>query len=142
MKARPLLNINRRGGFTLLEIVVALAVLSIALAALLSTMNRAIYSVAESARLTEAVTMAREEMELYRMEATGTGGTFAENVDEWMKEEKDISELRVTRRMEQTVAPGAYELIVGVYRGEGDDEIQVFELRQYVALGNIEADGT
>lgn len=125
-----------RGGFTLIEIVVALAVLAIAMAALLSTMNMAIKSVANSAQLTQAVTMARGEMERYRMRLlAGEGSQQSWSTDDEGLEEDVAGELRIERAMEPTTVPGAFELIVSVYKGAEKDSRMIFELRQYVVLG-------
>ncbi|MDH5510669.1 MAG: type II secretion system GspH family protein [Nitrospinota bacterium] len=129
---------TRRGGFTLLEIVVALAILAVSLATLLSTMNHAIHGVTSSSQLTRAVGLAREEMERYHWElASGISMSEIEleNGSDNKKEELEDSELRVEKEMEVTAIPGAYELIVSVYQGEEEDAWLLFELRQYVVIG-------
>jgi prepilin-type N-terminal cleavage/methylation domain-containing protein len=54
---------NAVAGFTLLEIMISLSIISIALVTLLSANGRALSLSGEAAQLTDAVTLAREQME-------------------------------------------------------------------------------
>jgi len=128
-------SVRGRGGFTLLEIVVAMGVLAIAMGTLLATLNKTIYSVADSARMTAAVTLAREEMERYRLEKTGFI-TVVDAVEEEdaMRKNGLYPELAFTRKISQTAIPKAFELVVTVYKAGGENPPELFTLRQYVKL--------
>jgi prepilin-type N-terminal cleavage/methylation domain-containing protein len=134
---------GRKNGFTLLEIVVAMGVLAIAMGTLLTTLNKTIYNVAQSASLTEAVTLAREEMERYRLERTGafpTDGSAMEG-DSTLKNEL-YPDLGFTRKTSATAIPGAYELIVTVFKTGAENPPELFVLRQYVVLKQGVAGGS
>ena len=131
----------RRGGFTLLEIIVALLVISLALATLLSTMNQTILGVVKSTELTRAVTMAREEMELFIWEKSGKRPKGQGLGDEMKVEKIDKTELWAERKMAATLIPGSYELIINIFRGEDEDQTPIFVLRQHVVLENEQQDG-
>ena len=128
-------SVRGKGGFTLLEIVVALGILAIAMGTLLATLNKTIYAVADSARMTSAVTLAREEMERYRMEQKGLI-MAAESVeaDGSARKNELYPDLEFTREMNETAIPKAFELVVTVYKAGGETPPELFTLRQYVKL--------
>jgi len=141
------MNIRRQrvipcnGGFTLLEIVVALAVLAVALTTLLSTFNTTLHSVSQNAILTEAVTLAREEMERYRIEVLGATGEESPGMGGDMQTREEHPDIEFSRKMTSTAIPGAFELIITVYTPHEPEPRQVYELRQYVVLDKGAASG-
>lgn len=102
-------------GFTLLEIMVALAVLSVSLVALMTAGNRAALAISDSARMTKAVTLAREEMERLYMEPSFEAGS-----SELLKRD-DYPAFRWKRDVKATPFTGAWEVTVRVFKA-GEDE--------------------
>ena len=127
-------RLSTASGFTLLEIIVALVILSTALVTILATLNTTIYKVGAAARLTDAVTLAREEMELFRISKTGISGKESIINEDKMLKRNDFPQLQFTRRMEPTAIPGAYELKIEVFTKDEEDPVSIFELSQYVLI--------
>ncbi|VAX17487.1 hypothetical protein MNBD_NITROSPINAE04-950, partial [hydrothermal vent metagenome] len=111
----------------LLEIMVSLAILSISLVTLLSAHNRALSLNAEAAMLTDAVTLAREEMErLYFKPPT-------ESLDVEKKRRKDYPLLEWLTQMKETPFENIVEARVVVYKIKGGESPPVVSLKAYLA---------
>lgn len=126
---RPLNIRAASAGFTLLEIMVALAILAISLVALITAGNKAGLVISDSARLTRAVTLAREEMERLYMEPAFEAGS-----SELLKR-KDYPEFRWKREVEATPFTGAWEVTVRVFEaagGETEPDEDLFTLIAYI----------
>jgi len=108
---------TRAEGFTLLEVMVSMAILAIAMVTLLSAGNRAALLAGESERMTSAVTLAREEMErLY------TGPRPDLGLSE-PHEREDYPDWRWRVEAKETPFPGAVEVAVLVYpKGKEHEE--------------------
>lgn len=106
----------RRHGFTLLEVMVSMAILAIAMVTLLSAGNRAALLFGESERMTTAVTLAREEMErLY-------AGPRPELGLSEPREREDYPDWRWRVEAKETPFPGAVEVAVLVYPKDKEDK--------------------
>ena len=118
---------HRRCGFTLLEIMVSLAILSISLVTLLSAHNRALLLNAEAATLTDAVTLAREELEkLYIKPPT-------ESLDVEKKRRKDYPLFEWLTQIKETPFENIVEARVVVYKIKGGESPPVVSLKAYLA---------
>ncbi len=113
-------------GFTLLEVVVAVAILSTSLVALLSAHNRALLMEAEAVRLTEIVSLAREEMERLYLKPLPEAG-----VSELRKRE-DYPRYQWRTEIKETPFNGAWEVAVLVFEAGDDGASDLFTLKAYV----------
>ncbi len=113
-------------GFTLLEVVIAVAILSTSLVALLSAHNRALLMEAEAVKLTEVVTLAREEMERLYLKPLPEVG-----VSELRKRE-DYPRYQWRTEIKETPFNGAWEVAVRVFKAGDDDASDLFTLKAYV----------
>ncbi len=112
-------------GFTLIEIVISIAIISIALVTLVSVMNRSIATAAESSALTGGVMLAQEKLSM--VGAENDGFLPATGVSAW---EKDDRYPRLTYRVmvEETALPDARQVTVQVRH----DGREIFSLERYL----------
>ncbi|VAX22936.1 hypothetical protein MNBD_NITROSPINAE03-874 [hydrothermal vent metagenome] len=115
-----------KSGFTLLEILVAVAILSISLVALLSAHNKALFMNAEAVEITEVVTLAREEMENMYMRASIESGLSD------VRKRKDYPQYQWRTEVKETPFKGSREVIVRVFRAENEKAGDLFALRAYI----------
>jgi general secretion pathway protein I len=107
-------------GFTLLEVLVAMAVLAVALVSLLGLYNRSLLLTIRAQRLSTATLLAEETLTRTQIEGMGamhaTAGDFAD------LHPGQYPEFRWYRTMRPTALEGLWELRVGVSWGEREDE--------------------
>lgn len=115
-----------RGGFTLLEIMVSLAILSLALVPLLAARNKALVMNAEARRLTDAVSLAREEMERLHIEPLPEPGTSDP------KKRDDYPAFEWRTEITETPFENVWEARLLVYHAGEKDGPSLFSLRAYV----------
>ena len=115
---------KKQNGFTLIEVVISMAILSIALVTLVSVMNQTVATAAESSALTRGVMLAQEKLSTIGTDADGIApiqGTSA-----W---ETDDRYPRYTYRvvMEETPLADVMQAVVEVRH----DNRAVFSLGSY-----------
>ena len=125
MTSKPDVHRNK-AGFTLLEVVISMSILSISLVTLLSAHNRAIAMNDNAVKLTEAVTLGREEMERIYM-----GALPQPDVSE-IQTREDYPGLQWTTNVKKTPFEGAYEVDVKVARKGKDMKHEIYTLKAYV----------
>ena len=107
-------------GFTLLEVLVAMAVLAVALVSLLGLYNRSLLLTIRAQRLSTATLLAEEMLTRTQLEGMGamraTAGDFAD------LHPGQYPEFRWYRTTRPTALAGLWELRVGVSWGEREDE--------------------
>ncbi len=107
-------------GFTLLEVLVAMAVLAVALVSLLGLYNRSLLLTIRAQRLSTATLLAEEMLTRTQIEGMGamraTAGDFAD------LHPGQYPEFHWYRTMRPTALAGLWELRVGVSWGEREDE--------------------
>ncbi len=107
-------------GFTLLEVLVAMAVLAVALVSLLGLYNRSLLLTIRAQRLSTATLLAEEMLTRTQLEGMGamraTAGDFAD------LHPGQYPEFHWYRTMRPTALAGLWELRVGVSWGEREDE--------------------
>ncbi len=120
------------GGFTLLEVLVAMAVLAVALVSLLGLYNRSLLLTIRAQRLSTATLLAEEMLTRTQIEGMGamraTAGDFAD------LHPGQYSGFRWYRTMRPTALEGLWELRVGVSWGEREDETETCELTLFTPL--------
>ncbi|MFQ5432389.1 MAG: prepilin-type N-terminal cleavage/methylation domain-containing protein [Nitrospinota bacterium] len=118
-------SFRANAGFTLIEIVIAIAIISIALVTLLSAMNRTVATAAESADITKSVLLAEEKLTMinpeYGESAEGPVSTG------WLKDER-YPTFTYKVDIEETQFDGASQVTVQV-RGGGKN---LFTLESYL----------
>lgn len=77
---------NRDSGFTLIEIVIAIAVISIALVTLLSAMTRTIATAAENTTITKSVLLAQEKLTMLNPDQFDAGAQPVST--DWLTDER------------------------------------------------------
>ncbi len=111
---------SRLKGFTLLEVLVAMAVLAVALVSLLGLYNRSLLLTIRAQRLSTATLLAEEMLTRTQLEGTTamrmTAGDFAD------LHPGQYPEFHWYRTMRPTALAGLWELRVGVSWGEHEDE--------------------
>ncbi|MBF0291263.1 MAG: prepilin-type N-terminal cleavage/methylation domain-containing protein [Nitrospinae bacterium] len=115
------------GGFTLLEVVIALAILSISLVTLLSAHGRAVTISANAEALTDAVTLAREEMEKLNVAAMPV-----EERSEKLKRD-DYPEYEWRTDIKETPFTNVWEARLVVFKTGDKEERPVFNLVSYLS---------
>ncbi len=118
---------SRSEGFTILEIVVAMAILSISLVAILSAHNRALIMGDDAVRLTDAVHLAREEMEKIHLNRP-----LPKNGESDFQQREDYPKFKWRTTMEETPIEGAWIAVIVVYESEEDRMKELFKLTSYV----------
>jgi general secretion pathway protein I len=107
-------------GFTLLEVLVAMAVLAVALVSLLGLYNRSLLLTIRAQRLSAATLLVQEMLARTQLEGMDalrvTAGDFAD------LHPGQYPEFRWYRAVRPTVLEGLWELRVGVSWGEREDE--------------------
>jgi general secretion pathway protein I len=118
---------RRTGGFTLLEVMIALAVLSISLVTLISAHGRAVALTADASALTDAVTLAREEMERLHISQMP--------VEEYTEKRKrdDYPEYEWRVEVKETAFTNVWEARLSVFKAGDKDERPVFYLVSYLS---------
>jgi general secretion pathway protein I len=122
---------DRAGGFTLLEVLVAVAVLGLALVSLLGLHVRNIDLIARDQRVTEATLLARALMT--EVEAGPFPDLGAESGDFEVDYPDRYPDLRWEREVGTTPVPNVREVRVRVFRGEqesGDDVTLTYYVRR------------
>lgn len=115
-----------KGGFTLLEILIAVAILSTSLVAILSAHNKALLMNSEAVTITEVVGLAREEMEKMYM-----GGSLVDGLSEIHKRD-DYPQYQWRTEVRETPFKGSREVIVTVFRAENEKAGDLFTLKAYI----------
>jgi len=110
----------RSRGFTLLEVLVALAVLAVALVSLLGLHNRNLLLTIRAERLSTATLLAREM--LVRTQLEGREATRVSSGDFADLHPGRYPEFRWRRTIRSTPLAGLWELRVGVLWGDREDE--------------------
>jgi general secretion pathway protein I len=118
---------RNEGGFTLLEVVVALAILSISLVTLLSAHGRAVTICANAEALTDAVTLAREEMEKLSVAAM----PLEERSEKLKRDDYPEYEWRVD--IKETPFTNVWEARLAVFKAGDKEERPVFNLVSYLS---------
>ena len=118
--------IRSKSGFTLLEILVAVAILSISMVTLLSAHNRALLMNAEAVEITEVVTLAREEMEKMYM-----GASLEDGLSDVRKRE-DYPQFQWRTEVRETPFKGSREVTVRVFKAEKEKAGDLFTLKAYI----------
>ena len=120
-------------GFTLLEVLVAMAVLAVALVSLLGLHNRSLLLSLRAQRLSTATLLVQEMLTRTQLEGESalriTTGDFAE------LHPGQYPEFRWYRTLRPTQLEGLWELRVGVSWGERGDE--TCELTLFAPLGGV-----
>lgn len=119
-------RLNKRG-FTLLEVVIALAILSISLVTLLSAHGRAVVISANAEALTDAVTLAREEMEKLNVAAM----PVEERSEKLKRDDYPEYEWRVD--IKETPFTNVWEARLVVFKAGDKEERPVFSLASYLS---------
>lgn len=114
-----------KAGFTLIEIVIAIAIISIALVTLLSAMTRTVATAAESTTITKSVLLAQEKLTLLDREL-GESATQPVSTD-WLTDERYPS-LAYKVDIEETEFTGASQVTVQVRSGKEN----LFTLESYL----------
>jgi general secretion pathway protein I len=118
-------------GFTLLEVLVAMAVLAVALVSLLGLYNRSLLLSTRAQRLSTATLLVQEMLTRTQIEGKNalrvTSGDFTE------LHPGQYPEFRWHRTLSPTQLEGLWELRVGVSWGEREDE--TCELTLFAPLG-------
>ncbi len=113
-------QVSHLQGFTLLEVLVAMAVLAVALVSLLGLYNRSLLLTIRAQRLSTATLLAEEMLTRTQIEGMGamraTAGDFAD------LHPGRYPEFRWYRTVRPTALEGLWELRVGVAWGEREDE--------------------
>lgn len=117
---------NLADGFTLLEVMVALAILAFSLVSLLTANNRALTLSAEAADLTDAVTLARAAMENIVLDPPKEPGESEPEINE------GYPALIVKSEVMESEIPDVSEAKVIVYKKEGTKEIEIFTLTAFL----------
>ncbi len=116
---------TRRCGFTLLEIMVAMSIMSIALVALLTANNRALALSGEANRLSAAVSLARMEIERIALRPALKPGLSER------EKRKDIPEFNWRSEIKATPFTGLVEVSVSVFEADDKNEESLFTLKGY-----------
>lgn len=115
-----------KSGFTLLEILVAVAILSTSLVALLSAHNRTLLMSAEAVEITDVVTLAREVMEnMYMRPSLGEGLSD-------MRKKEGYPQYQWQTEVRPTPFRGSREVIVRIFRAEDKKGEELFTLKAYI----------
>ena len=112
-------------GFTLIEIVIAIAVISIALVTLLSAMTRTVATAAESTTITKSVLLAQEKLTMLNPEQFESSAVPLST--DWLTDER-YPTLTYKVDIEETEFPGASQVTVQVRSGDKN----VFKLESYL----------
>jgi len=116
---------RNKAGFTLIEIIIAIAVISIALVTLLSAMNRTVAAAAESSDITAGALLAQEKLTMIDPEL---GETDAEpGSTDWIKDDR-YPALTYKVDIEETPFTGARQITVQVRSGGK----KIFTLESYL----------
>jgi len=110
-------------GFTLLEVMIALALVSIALVTLLSLSNRSISVQERLQRETQATLLAQHIMSQEEVLKTGRNSGWQQQDEEWF--ESPFSEYRWRVSYEDTIIPQVKQVTVAVLWGEANRNEQV-----------------
>ena len=122
---------RRSPGFTLLEVLVAVAVLGLALVSLLGLHVRTLALVERDARVSEATLLARALMTETEVEPLPELGTTIGDFEDRYPER--YPDLRWERDVLPTSFPGLHQVRIRVFRGEeesGDDVILEYYMRR------------
>ena len=124
-------RVRDESGFTLIEIIVSLAVISIALVTLMTVFNRTVAAAAESGVLTDAVMIAKEKIALAGSagESSSSAGKTKAGTGEWTDDE------RYPRYRYRRVITEVSFYSVDVYMVEIEvqhDEKDIFTLAKYL----------
>jgi prepilin-type N-terminal cleavage/methylation domain-containing protein len=112
-------------GFTLVEIVISLAIISIALVTLLTIFNRTVVTSTDSGVLTKGVMLAGGKMALAEID-----GNFVPGDSEW-EEDENYPRFRYKKRMTETPFETAFLLQVDVeYDGRKIVTLENYVLRK------------
>ncbi|MBI3793276.1 MAG: prepilin-type N-terminal cleavage/methylation domain-containing protein [Nitrospinae bacterium] len=100
---------SNKNGFTLLEIVISLAVISISMVVLIGALNRAITSAHDNNVLTDAVMLGSEKMVV----ATASPGVPEMGNGDWQTDDR-FAGFRYRRVVEETVWPNVLRITINV----------------------------
>lgn len=115
-------SINANGGFTLVETVIALAVVSIALVVLMAAFDKSMLSAAHSSALTRAVMLASEKIAL-----VGDSKLPPIGISEWQDDNR-YPRFRYRTKIGETPFKDARQVTVTVKM----DEREIFLLDSYI----------
>lgn len=114
-----------QGGFTLIEVIISIVIISIALVTLVSVMNQSVATAAESRALTESVVLAQEKLTM--LDRNSSGGLPAPGSTDWVKDER-YPRLTYRVTVEETPFEGVREIAVEIRH----DRRVIFTLESYV----------
>ncbi|MFW2331693.1 MAG: type IV pilus modification PilV family protein [Nitrospinota bacterium] len=118
-----MLKVNR--GFSLLEIAVALGILSIVFVTLISSSNRALVLIARSHTTTQATIIARDQIERLELE------TILIDSEPVIKELDDYPQYKIRYRAKKTEYDEVIEIVVDLFLSDDEEMTPIVEIKSF-----------